>query len=196
MKISQNSAAHDQGTGSVEPGASGQQGKTPVSHAGGAGSVTREAHHLSPDQIAGFWARVRFGGSNFQCWEWEGRKNQAGYGRWAGTMAHRVAYELVHGPIPADQQVRHRCDNKPCCNPHHLLIGSQSDNMQDALERGQFATGERHGRARITDADALYIRRNPDRLKLADLAARFGLAKSTVSYIRSGRSWAHLAGDE
>jgi hypothetical protein len=132
------------------------------------------------------------GGTAFQCWEWQGRTNGHGYGRWRETMAHRVAYELAHGPIPEDQQVRHRCDNKPCCNPHHLLAGSQSDNMQDALERGQFAVGARHGNTRLTEPDILYIRRNPDGLKIGQLAMIFGIGKSTVSYVMSGRSWKYL----
>ena len=143
---------------------------------------------LAPIDIAAFWSRVD-GSTPFQCWPWIGNKNGNGYGRFRGTMAHRVAYELIHGPVPDGLIVRHRCDNKPCCNPRHLLTGTAQDNSNDAMERGQIARGERHGRTTLTAEDVSYIRQNPDGLTITALAARFGIAKATVSYIRSGRSW-------
>jgi hypothetical protein len=37
-------------------------------------------------------------------------------------QAHRIAYELVKGPIPDGRHVHHTCENKPCCNPNHLVV--------------------------------------------------------------------------
>ena len=144
--------------------------------------------NLAPIDIAAFWSRVSVS-TPFQCWPWNGPKNDAGYGRFKDTMAHRVAFALIHGPIPDGLIVRHRCDNKPCCNPQHLLVGTNQDNSNDAVERGQIARGERHGRTRLTAENVTYIRQNPQSLKITALAARFGVCKATVSYIRSGRSW-------
>jgi hypothetical protein len=107
-------------------------------------------------------------------------------------MAHRIAYALIKGAIPDGQIVRHRCDNPGCCNPKHLEIGTHSDNMGDALDRGRFALGQDHGRTTLTEEQALYIKRNPDRKKQRVLAEEFGVAVSTVSYIRRGRSWSRL----
>jgi hypothetical protein len=143
---------------------------------------------FTPMDIAAFWSRVE-GSTPFQCWPWQGQKNDKGYGRWRGSMAHRAAYELVHGPIPEGQIVRHRCDNPPCCNPDHLVAGTHVDNAQDALTRGRFSEGARHGNTKLTQEQADYIRRNPDGKRQRDLAKQFGVSVSTISYIRSGRSW-------
>lgn len=147
---------------------------------------------LSPIETARFWSRIR-SGTDFQCWEWQGRSNPQGYGRYAGMAAHRIAYELLTGPIPEGMVVRHKCDNPPCCNPRHLTVGTQAENMQDKVNRGRHAVGSESPRAKITETVALDILRNPDGLKQCDLAKRHGIAKSTVSMIRSGERWAHLA---
>ena len=58
------------------------------------------------------------------CWFWMGWESGNGYGKvWfegSAKMAHRVVYELLVGPIPADLVVDHRCRNRSCCNPTHL----------------------------------------------------------------------------
>lgn len=79
-----------------------------------------------------------------ECWEWNGKRNDSGYGivnalreGYVGARAHRVMYELEHGPIAAGTVVRHRCDNPPCVNPAHLAVGSQWDNTDDMVSRGR-----------------------------------------------------------
>lgn len=104
------------------------------------------------EQPERFWAKVQKRAEH-ECWPWLGcvAKPQ-GYGR-AGKRgyAHRLAYEIVHGPIPDGLEVRHACDNRICCNPAHLSIGKRKDNVQDMLERGRhyspFSRAERarHG---------------------------------------------------
>jgi hypothetical protein len=73
------------------------------------------------------------------CHVWTGRmvttQNKKGgkanlYGA-ISTGTHRLAWELANGPIPAGLQVLHRCDNPRCCNPDHLFVGTQQDNMAD-----------------------------------------------------------------
>ena len=147
---------------------------------------------LTPIDIAQFWSRVT-ASTAFQCWPWTGRTNESGYGRFKDGMAHRVAYELINGPIPGGYVIRHRCDNPACCNPNHLLIGTSADNTADAVERGRLAIGERHGRTRLTEEQVHYIRRNPEGRTQATLARKFGVSPSTISYIRSGRNWKRQA---
>ena len=86
-----------------------------------------------------FWSKVDRSG---ECWIWTGDKMPRGYGRvrrrdrtYVG--AHRVAWEIVKGPIPAGLHVCHRCDNPPCVRPDHLFVGTASDNARDRDAKGR-----------------------------------------------------------
>src|SRR5689334_4116509 len=72
-----------------------------------------------------FWSKVDRR-APAECWLWLGSRDDKGYGRLDRNKriarAHRLAWELTHGPIPDGLVVRHRCDNPPCVNPAHLLI--------------------------------------------------------------------------
>lgn len=110
------------------------------------------------EQIAAkFWANVDTSAGAFECWPWlQSRDLRGGYGQlhtWPKVLkAHRVAYELGHGAIPEGAQVRHTCDNPPCCNPAHLSIGTSQDNHDDMVRRGRALVGSRNPAYR-PDAD-------------------------------------------
>jgi len=73
------------------------------------------------------------------CLVWTKARNSDGYGslgRNGKTIgAHRAAYSDLVGPIPEGLSVLHHCDNPPCVNPEHLFLGTQKDNVHDALEK-------------------------------------------------------------
>lgn len=78
------------------------------------------------------------------CWEWNGKRNDSGYGilhalrhGHDGARAHRVMFELHVGPIPPGAEIRHKCDNPPCVNPGHLVPGTHLMNMGDMSDRGR-----------------------------------------------------------
>jgi hypothetical protein len=76
---------------------------------------------------ARFWRKVSPGPAD-ACWIWHGASNAKGYGnvgrkvgaRKVTYLAHRVAYEVTHGPVPSGLDLDHTCRNKRCVNPGHL----------------------------------------------------------------------------
>lgn len=147
------------------------------------------------ERVAHFWDLV-IPEPNTGCWLWMASSNEHGYGRllWGTNLvgAHRLAYELTRGPIPAGLFVCHRCDNPPCCNPAHLFLGTAKDNGADMAAKGRSARGERSGIAKITDAQARELRRlvacgEP----VGSVAARFGLRRATAYLIARGETWRH-----
>ena len=76
------------------------------------------------------------------CLEWTGALSSAGYGQiWVNGRqvgAHRLAWTLSVGPLTKADIVRHYvCDNPPCCEPTHLRVGTQADNIADMDAKGR-----------------------------------------------------------
>lgn len=94
-------------------------------------------------------------------------------------LAHRWAAHVAHGPCPAGQVVRHKCDNRLCINSAHLEYGTQGDNLKDRRER--------HRYRKLTRADAESIKQ--DGRTLAVVAAEYGVSITLVHYIKSGKQW-------
>lgn len=108
------------------------------------------------DDIARFWEKVDKRGDD-ECWEWKGTRDRRNYGHFSPLggertrQAHRVAYEMLHGPQPSHLFVCHRCDNPPCCNPAHLFLGTAADNTHDMLAKGRGAASNPDFGARVRE---------------------------------------------
>lgn len=144
------------------------------------------------------WARVDRTDSG--CWLWTGGRSTARNGFQYGVMkvggkpvrAHRVAWEVANGPIPAGAFVCHHCDTPLCVNPAHLFLGTHDDNMEDMARkgRGRSAMGMRHWKAKLTDDDVAEIRRRftGRRGEQTQLAHAFGISTAHVHRILVGTS--------
>lgn len=133
------------------------------------------------------------------CWEWQRCKATNGYGQvWMGgriEQAHRLAWSLFVGPITEGLNVLHRCDNRACCNPDHLFLGTQQDNLNDMKKKGRQhrPVGESNGKARLTECDVVWIHRQIALgVKQADISEALGVTNQAVSKINVGKSWAYL----
>lgn len=161
--------------------------------------VQARLQDLHPDPVDRFWAQVGEHGEG--CWEFTGCRVSDGYGMitWEGRQqpASRVSWLIHHGPIPADQVVRHRCDNPPCIRPDHLLLGTVADNNHDMWERGnpqipQLKGQEANG-AKLSNDEALLVhRRRASGESVQSLADEFNVSTSTIYKIGQGRRWQHL----
>lgn len=146
--------------------------------------------------LARFAAKFERRGDD-ECWEWKAGRTRFGYGAFSMEkvrLAHRAAYILFVGPIPDGMVVRHRCDNPPCVNPAHLVIGSQEQNMQDAIERDRFPKGDAHHSLKLREKDVREILRSD--APADELAARYGVNRDYISMIQRGVRWAHVVADD
>lgn len=88
------------------------------------------------------WSKTKPGKEG--CVEWTGAKSKFGHGRIKinGKLAspHRLVWEWFNGDIPEGQYILHKCDNPGCLNPDHLFIGTQRDNVMDAINKGRHHT--------------------------------------------------------
>jgi hypothetical protein len=131
------------------------------------------------------------------CWEWRGGKGEKGYGQFRAPgrswIAPRAAHELYIGPIPEGMLVRHTCDNPPCVNPDHLVVGTHIDNNNDKVERGRQTKGAAVNTNKLTESQVLEMRRlRLGGAKSKDLAIKFGVSTATASAICTGRTWKWL----
>ncbi len=174
-----------------------------------------------------FWQKVNFDGplpdqsvpaymGLGKCFSWTAFVAPNGYGQ--GQMdglqsgAHRLAWMIHHQTkIPKKMCILHKCDNRKCVNPDHLILGTQADNIadRDQKDRHNPATGknhgkytkpesnlkgENHGRAKLTNAQVLeiYQLKASEPITNLELAARFNIGSSSISLILSGKNWKHL----
>lgn len=144
-----------------------------------------------------FFAKVLKSMDSDGCWNWIASKYRDGYGRIQfqrkSVRAHRISWQIHHGPIPDGVQVLHRCDNPLCVRPDHLFLGTHDDNMADKVAKGrQFRPeGEANGAARLSCDEVINIRKLyvGGGRTYQSLAAQFGVSSGDIRLIVTMENW-------
>jgi hypothetical protein len=142
-----------------------------------------------------FWSYVHVTAT---CWDWTGEISNTGYGRiridGKNKSVHRVAWELLFGPIPEGMNVLHRCDNRRCVRADHLWLGTGTDNMQDCSAKGRLNTTIRYGEsvhtAKLRNRDIPHIKQlRTSGMPVRQIASLYGVDRTTIYSVLNGQTW-------
>ncbi len=162
----------------------------------GAKGIFVEEHMDRPTtaEVARFFDKVRV---TKHCWLWEASLNGKRYGhfwhRGQNIKAHRFSYALFVRPIKPGKQILHRreCGNPSCVNPHHLYMGTHTDNMRDKKIWGDIVFGERVGVSKLSESDVRIIRKiyRDNKFNHKYIGELFNVDRTTVGRIVRGEYW-------
>lgn len=145
-----------------------------------------------------FWAKVDRRGAD-ECWPWAGSIDSRNtYGRFpvnkVWRRAHRVAYELLVGPIPDGLTLDHLCRNTRCVNPAHLEPCTARENHRRAVAVWRANPTIHVTHAKLSEADVLAI--FADARAAKTIADEYGVSKHAVYNVRSGYRWGWLTASQ
>lgn len=138
------------------------------------------------------------------CHYWTRAKDKSGYGHIThkGKMhvTHRFVWTLYHGPLSEDLVVRHKCDNRSCCNLEHLTIGTHRDNVRDSIERKRHhfgfpdLRGVNSSGAKLNDKQVIEIRKkySTGSYTFKSLSEQYPVSAQMISDIVKRKNWTHL----
>lgn len=141
------------------------------------------------------------------CWIWmASAMPNGGYGHLhfkgkSKAQAHRVSYLLFKGDIPDGLLVCHKCNNKRCVNPDHLYLGTNRQNVLDAIRDGlyanrKYARGSKASHAKLTDDQVREIRdkygdivnlgkkiRSANGVTMQQLSKEYGISFAQINHL-------------
>lgn len=131
----------------------------------------------------------------YGCWLWMKAKHRQGYGsiRFKNKfgLVHRVVWEVYKGEIPEGMKVCHSCDQPACCNPDHLFLGTQKDNVYDMINKGRKKINIRKTRRnklnyeQVQEIKALH----GNGMTRKELEKKFSVSQTCIAKILTGVSW-------
>lgn len=107
-------------------------------------------------------------------------------------FVHRLVLLTFVGPCPEGMECCHgngKADDNALSN---LRWDTHANNSQDRKDHGNYAAGDKHHMAKITNAIAMEIYNSS--ASGVETAAMYGVATSAVSAIRSGKIWGTVTG--
>lgn len=152
------------------------------------------------------WAKVDKSaghGPNGDCWEWRGYVHPTGYGQLAkdaggkNVNSNRAAWIVTHGEIQDGLWVLHTCDNRLCCNPDHLWLGTPQDNTNDMIRKGRKrlpvkpARGEQISISKLTEDMVRAMRAEPP-MTFKALGEKYGVSAGTANKVILRQLWTHI----
>jgi hypothetical protein len=138
-------------------------------------------------RVAAPWEDCFIPEPNTGCFLWLGKRTKKGYGllnrKMKMILAHRYAWEMVNGSIPAGMMCLHHCDQPACVRVDHLFIGTGRENLEDAIVKGRWAPARRLRACEVEE-----IRRLGGlKVRQETIAQMFRTTQSHVSNILAGR---------
>lgn len=153
---------------------------------------------LTKELFDRFWSKIINTGNIDDCWEWQAGTSAAGYGIFnvgeTDYIATRVSYNLHYKKDPLELSVLHKCDNPKCCNPHHLFLGTKSDNMKDMVSKGRSNKGSDVNTNKLTEVQVKEIRLyyKKGEMNKSELARKYGVYHTNIASIVNNKTWKHI----
>jgi hypothetical protein len=138
------------------------------------------------------------------CWLWTGYVNRNGYGMTSfdkkqHVLVHRLIFECYNGPIRKEDIIRHRCNNPPCCNPDHLLLGTVQDNVDDRVRENRSAVGSKNNRAILSEEDIYQILsgiESDEYISIRQIVNLYPIiTRKAIESLLNGKTWMHVSKD-
>lgn len=144
-----------------------------------------------------FWLKVNITDAD-SCWLWKNKTSfNCGYGthsfKGKNYYSHHLTWFFTYGRF-SNQWILHRCGNGGCCNPNHLYEGTPKDNAQDRIRHGTVARGEKAGRAKLTEQQAVEIKflTMESDVNYSAIGRQYGVGSNAIIAIAKGKTWKHI----
>lgn len=152
---------------------------------------------MTEEQIDKFWSEV-FIKEQSECWEWSGCRHVTGYGKTTVNRkdytTHRLAYFISRRIDPGELLVCHHCDNRACCNPVHLFLGTHKENVTDMVKKGRNPRGDSSRSSKLTEVDLSTIQSmRSNGLTYKKIAKILGVSVVCVWQAHNRTNWKHVA---